>query len=98
MGGVDPSIRALSSPGGMLNPHVRDYGGPLLPGFTFNGTGRNETVVKGGATVEVKPGAVQVMVKGDADAGTARRLRAAGDEIAGKVARDLVRALDAGSA
>lgn len=31
--------------GGILNPHVRDAGGPLLPGYTFNGTGGLEEVV-----------------------------------------------------
>ena len=31
--------------GGILNPHVRDSGGPLKPGFTFNGTGGNEMVI-----------------------------------------------------
>jgi hypothetical protein len=31
--------------GGIFNPHVRDGGGPLLPGFTYNGTGRPEEVV-----------------------------------------------------
>jgi len=35
--------------GGMVgtpsNPHIRDAGGPLLPGFTYNGTGRNEMVL-----------------------------------------------------
>jgi TP901 family phage tail tape measure protein len=31
--------------GGILNPHVRDEGGPLLPGFTYNGTGRPEMVL-----------------------------------------------------
>ena len=31
--------------GGILNPHVRDVGGPLLPGFTFNGTGGPEETV-----------------------------------------------------
>lgn len=31
--------------GGILNPHVRDGGGPLLPGFTYNGTGRPEVVL-----------------------------------------------------
>jgi TP901 family phage tail tape measure protein len=32
-------------PGGLFNPHVRDAGGPLLPGYTFNGTGGLEDVV-----------------------------------------------------
>lgn len=31
--------------GGLLNPHVRDRGGPLRPGYTFNGTGSNEMVL-----------------------------------------------------
>jgi TP901 family phage tail tape measure protein len=31
--------------GGILNPHVRDVGGPLRPGYTFNGTGRSEMVL-----------------------------------------------------
>jgi TP901 family phage tail tape measure protein len=31
--------------GGVLNPHVRDSGGPLLPGYTFNGTGGSEMVL-----------------------------------------------------
>jgi TP901 family phage tail tape measure protein len=31
--------------GGIRNPHVRDNGGPLLPGYTFNGTGAGEIVV-----------------------------------------------------
>jgi len=31
--------------GGILNPYVRDTGGPLRPGFTYNGTGRDEMVV-----------------------------------------------------
>ncbi|WP_372728977.1 phage tail tape measure protein [Nocardioides sp.] len=30
--------------GGILNPHVRDQGGPLLPGYTYNGTRRQEWV------------------------------------------------------
>lgn len=28
-----------------FNPHVRDGGGPLMPGWTLNGTGRPETVI-----------------------------------------------------
>lgn len=31
--------------GGILNPHVRDQGGPLLPGYTYNGLGRPEHVM-----------------------------------------------------
>jgi len=31
--------------GGILNPYVRDAGGPLRPGFTYNGTDRDEMVV-----------------------------------------------------
>ncbi len=31
--------------GGIYNPHVRDKGGPLLPGYTVNGTGQPEQVV-----------------------------------------------------
>jgi len=31
--------------GGLLNPHIRDNGGPLLPGYTYNGLGRPETVM-----------------------------------------------------
>lgn len=58
---VGPSARGASSPlftqrahlamvkGGILNPHVRDAGGPLLPGYTFNGTGGQETVIPGNA-------------------------------------------------
>ncbi len=34
--------------GSVLNPHVRDRGGPLLPGYTLNATGRPETVVPAG--------------------------------------------------
>jgi hypothetical protein len=30
--------------GGPFNPHVRDAGGPLLPGYTYNGLGRPEWV------------------------------------------------------
>lgn len=36
---------AAMAKGGILNPHVRDQGGPLLPGYTFNGTGMRETVI-----------------------------------------------------
>ena len=36
---------AVFAEGGILNPHVRDQGGPLLPGYTFNGTGMRETVI-----------------------------------------------------
>jgi TP901 family phage tail tape measure protein len=32
-------------PGSILNPHVRDQGGPLLPGYTLNATGGPEMVV-----------------------------------------------------
>lgn len=32
--------------GGMMNPHVRDKGGPLLPGYTYNGTGTREWVAE----------------------------------------------------
>lgn len=42
--------RALAD-GGILNPHVRDKGGPLLPGFTYNGTGSAERVVGPGQRV-----------------------------------------------
>lgn len=35
----------LVEPGGLLNPHIRDSGGPLLPGFTYNGLGRPEMVL-----------------------------------------------------
>ncbi|GAB3349934.1 phage tail tape measure protein [Modestobacter lapidis] len=38
--------------GGLLNPHVRDMGGPLLPGYTFNGTGSPETVVPNGRAAD----------------------------------------------
>ena len=31
--------------GGIRNPHVRDAGGPLEPGYTYNGTGRREVVL-----------------------------------------------------
>lgn len=31
--------------GGILNPHIRDNGGPLLPGYTYNGLGRPEHVM-----------------------------------------------------
>ncbi len=34
--------------GGILNPHVRDQGGPLLPGYTLNATGGPEHVVAPG--------------------------------------------------
>ena len=36
---------AVYAKGGILNPHVRDTGGPLLPGFTYNGTGGPEETV-----------------------------------------------------
>jgi TP901 family phage tail tape measure protein len=39
----------LVEPGGLLNPHVRDSGGPLLPGYTYNGLNRPETVVAAAA-------------------------------------------------
>ncbi|TYP82076.1 phage tail tape measure protein [Blastococcus xanthinilyticus] len=39
-------------PGSLFNPHVRDSGGPLLPGFTFNGTGGTETVVPNSRLVD----------------------------------------------
>ncbi|KQS66246.1 phage tail tape measure protein [Modestobacter sp. Leaf380] len=32
-------------PGSILNPHVRDQGGPLLPGYTYNGLSRPEWVL-----------------------------------------------------
>jgi len=31
--------------GGILNPHIRDNGGPLLPGYTYNGLNRQEMVM-----------------------------------------------------
>ncbi|MDP8975740.1 MAG: phage tail tape measure protein [Actinomycetota bacterium] len=31
--------------GGIFNPHIRDNGGPLLPGYTLNSSGRPEQVV-----------------------------------------------------
>lgn len=34
-----------SAPGSIANPHIRDNGGPLLPGYTYNGLGRPETVI-----------------------------------------------------
>lgn len=34
--------------GGVLNPHIRDKGGPLLPGFTLNATGAAENVIPHG--------------------------------------------------
>ncbi len=37
---VEPFAR-----GGILNPWVRDRGGPLMPGYTLNGSGRPERVV-----------------------------------------------------
>jgi len=36
---------AAMAKGGILNPHVRDAGGPLLPGYTLNATGGLEDVV-----------------------------------------------------
>lgn len=45
--------------GGILNPHVRDRGGPLQPGYTLNGTGRPEMVLPmavGGITRPVPGG------------------------------------------
>ena len=35
----------VGRPGSAGRPHVRDRGGPLLPGYTYNGTGRSELVV-----------------------------------------------------
>ena len=35
----------IGRPGSAGRPHVRDRGGPLLPGYTYNGTGRSELVV-----------------------------------------------------
>ncbi len=35
--------------GGILNPWIRDQGGPLRPGYTLNTTGAAETVVPAGA-------------------------------------------------
>ena len=44
--------------GGIYNPHVRDTGGPLLPGYTYNGLGRPEMVMPtmpvGGSTVVIQ--------------------------------------------
>ncbi len=39
------AVDATRPPGSPLNPHIRDKGGPLLPGYTLNATGRPETVV-----------------------------------------------------
>ncbi len=38
-------LHAMMAKGGILNPHVRDQGGPLRPGYTLNGTGGQETVI-----------------------------------------------------
>lgn len=43
--GHNDHLHIAMKQGGILNPHVRDTGGPLLPGFTFNGTGAPETVL-----------------------------------------------------
>lgn len=56
--------------GGVLNPHVRDQGGPLLPGYTYNGTGRNETVVPHAAPAGVSSQLVGEMLAALREAGT----------------------------
>ncbi len=48
------AVRALKQRGSALNPHIRDRGGPLLPGYTLNATGRPETVVPGNGTMTVR--------------------------------------------
>lgn len=53
--------------GGILNPHVRDKGGPLLPGYTFNGLNRPETVMP---TTPVGAGAASVTVQARVFIGT----------------------------
>ena len=52
--------------GGILNPHVRDRGGPLLPGLTFNGTGAAEMVLPMAAGGIVNPLTRNATLSGDA--------------------------------
>jgi TP901 family phage tail tape measure protein len=42
---VERSLGMGHEQGSIFNPYIRDAGGPLLPGYTYNGTGRPEQVV-----------------------------------------------------
>lgn len=73
--------------GGILNPHVRDSGGPLMPGFTYNGTGRPEMVV---------PMASGGILNSRIDPVVRRSLGASGNSAAGMTAaiEDATKALE----
>ena len=69
-------VHVAMAKGGILNPHVRDSGGPLLPGYTYNGTRRSEWVVPtpgipvGGSRSAQAGGQVVVVIEGAEIAGT----------------------------
>ncbi|WP_336922372.1 phage tail tape measure protein [Aquipuribacter sp. SD81] len=71
--------------GSLLNPHVRDAGGPLLPGFTYNGTGKPETVIP------TTP-ATAVGVGGAVTINRNVNVQTDGTELAGRVVREALRA------
>lgn len=65
----------------MSDPHIRDSGGPLLPGYTFNGSGRPEQVVPASSGGEQRPATVinlssnhQWYVDGELGASSRRQL------------------------